>query len=691
MKKLQLFDFKASQNNRSYHLIPRPIAKVHMKYYLSRLVLVLPIILLTISFQSSLAQVSEPAAPQTITDLVVVPGNGEVRLSWTAPFDNGAPITSYKVVTWKTGSDVITTYPNLGTSTSTTITELTNGVSYSFMIYAVNSVGTSAESNVATAKPVTSASTAPRPITDLITLSRDGNARLIWTAPFDNGTPITSYKVVMWKTGSDVITTYPNLGTSTATTIKELTNGVSYSFKVYAVNSAGTSADSNVAIAKPVASAPSTDVPNRINDLVVTRDNGKVNLSWSKPNSNGDPLTSYVVTYWQVGTDNFVKKTLAADATKAQITNLTNGISYVFKINAKNGIGTSPDSNFDSATPSKSTTASVPNQVRKVIATPSSGQVVLSWIEPSDNGAFISSYVVIVSELGTNVFTTYPNLPDSTQTIITGLTNGKTYQFTVSAVNSVGIGKASDPITATPNNRNPIMVSNLRATPGDESVILTWSVSASNLDKISGYRIRVYEGGSNSFVPYTVLGKTTSFTLDGLKNGVPYGFRVIVMADGLGPDSKLILATPSASVPFPTNTPSKITDLKAVVGDSKVTLSWTPPNNGGSAINQYHIIQSKANTNSFTTIFYSGSTKNMVISGLQNDITYNFKVQAKNSAGLGQESNTVSVIPKSSTPQPVLPEWIKITAQWWAEGKISNLEYTQSIEWLINQGIIRLE
>ncbi|HUT06286.1 MAG TPA: fibronectin type III domain-containing protein, partial [Nitrosopumilaceae archaeon] len=365
------------------------------------------------------------STPQPITDLVAVPGNGKMRLSWTAPFDNGAPITSYKVVMWKTGSDVITTYPNLGTSTATSITELTNGVSYSFMIYAVNSVGTSAESNVATAKPVTSASTAPRPITDLITLSRDGNARLIWTAPFDNGTPITSYKVVMWKTGSDVITTYPNLGTSTATTIKELTNGVSYSFKVYAVNSAGTSADSNVAIAKPVASAPSTDVPNRINDLVVTRDNGKVNLSWSKPNSNGDPLTSYVVTYWQVGTDNFVKKTLAADATKAQITNLTNGISYVFKINAKNGIGTSPDSNFDSATPSKSTTASVPNQVRKVIATPSSGQVVLSWIEPSDNGAFISSYVVIVSELGTNVFTTYPNLPDSTQTIITGLTNGK--------------------------------------------------------------------------------------------------------------------------------------------------------------------------------------------------------------------------------------------------------------------------
>ena len=88
---------------------------------------------------------------------------------------------------------------------------------------------------------------------------------------------------------------------------------------------------------------------------------------------------------------------------------------------------------------------------------------------------------------------------------------------------------------------------------------------------------------------------------------------------------------------------------------------------------------------------YSGTTKSAVITGLQNDVTYNFKIQGKNAVGLGPESNTVSVIPKSSLPQPTIPTWIKTTAQWWAEGKISNLEYTKAIEWLINEGIIKLK
>jgi len=534
--------------------------------------------------------------------------------------------------------------------------------------------------------------TSPEPIIDLIAILGDGDVHLVWTAPDDNGSPIISYTVIMWQTGSDVFTTYPNLSTSTSALMQGLTNGISYSFKVLAINSAGTSLDSNIVSAKPSVTAPSTDVPNAITDFVATRDDGKVNLSWSRPNSNGSPITSFVVTYWQTGTDNFVKKTISPDATKSQITGLTNGISYVFKINSKNAIGTSSDSNIDSATPTTSTTPSVPNQVRKVFATPSDGQVLLSWIEPSDNGSFISSYVITVSEKNSNIFTTYPNLPDSTQTIITGLTNDKTYQFKVSAVNAIGQGKESDPVFSTPNNRNSIVVSNLKAIPGNESIKLSWSISPSNLEKVFGYRIRVYESDSSSFVSHSVVGKSTIFTIDGLKNGTPYGFRVItISADGLGPDSRTVFATPKIIPQIPQKAPGPITDLKVIPGDSAVTLSWTPPIVSGSSITQYQITQSKANTDSFTTIQYSGSTKSTVIKGLQNDITYNFKIQAKNSEGLGPESNTVSVIPKSPLPQPIIPSWVKTTAQWWVEGKISNLEYSQSIEWLINQGIIKLK
>ena len=63
---------------------------------------------------------------------------------------------------------------------------------------------------------------------------------------------------------------------------------------------------------------------------------------------------------------------------------MTNDVSYAFRINAVNSIGTSPDSNIESATPSKITVAKIPNQVRGVTAIPSNNQIFLSWIEPSD-------------------------------------------------------------------------------------------------------------------------------------------------------------------------------------------------------------------------------------------------------------------------------------------------------------------
>jgi len=38
-----------------------------------------------------------------------------------------------------------------------------------------------------------------------------------------------------------------------------------------------------------------------------------------------------------------------------------------------------------------------------------------------------------------------------------------------------------------------------------------------------------------------------------------------------------------------------------------------------------------------------------------------------------------------------IPDWIKNNAKWWAEGKISDFEYTQAIQWLINEGIIKIK
>lgn len=533
----------------------------------------------------------------------------------------------------------------------------------------------------------------PEAVTDLIAIPGNGEIHLSWSAPDNNGSPIASYKIIRWETGSDVFTTFPNLSTTTQAIATGLKNNVSYSFKVIAVNSIGSSTDSNIASAKPLSTAPLTDIPNPITDFIVTRGDTKVTMSWTKPNDNGSPITSYKVTYWQIGTDNFMKKTLDGKSTGGQITGLTNEASYAFKINAVNALGQSPDSNVDSATPSKSSIATVPNQVRGVTGIPSNGQVFLSWIEPSDNGSPITSYRITVNEKGSTVSTTYPNIGDVTKTTILGLQNNVSYEFKISAVNSVGIGKESSKISVIPTNKVPIAITNLKASPGNGQVTLTWSVSSTSLEDITGYRVRQFQTGSDSFVTHSIVGKKTSITIDSLTNGVPYGFRVIgVNAEGIGPESNIVYVTPMNQSPVIGKIPAQIGDLRATTGNNQIKLEWSAPFDNGYPITGYKIIQSNTGSSSFTTIQKYDTTPNAIITGLVNDVSYNFKVSAINSEGTAKESIAVSVIPKSpNAPKFIIPQWVKNNAGWWAEGKISDIEYVQAIEYLINQGIVKIK
>ena len=88
--------------------------------------------------------VAAPAAP---TGLTATPGDGRIQLSWTAPADTGGAAIDYYVI-YQNGVDVAHV-----PGTSTTITGLTNGVSYNFAVAAHNSAGTSAMSTVVSSTP----------------------------------------------------------------------------------------------------------------------------------------------------------------------------------------------------------------------------------------------------------------------------------------------------------------------------------------------------------------------------------------------------------------------------------------------------------------------------------------------------------------------------------------------------------
>jgi large repetitive protein len=531
------------------------------------------------------------------------------------------------------------------------------------------------------------AQTAPQAVTDLHAIPGVQQVELIWTAPFDNGSTITSYKIIMWQTGSDVFTTFPNLSTGTSAMVSDLKNGVSYSFKVIAVNSVGNSPDSNIVTAIPNPNL-FTSAPDAINDLRATRENAQVKLTWSAPFDNGQVITGYQISYWQIGSS--AVKTKTVTSTNAQITGLTNEIPYSFKVAAINSHGQGPDSNIVSATPSITVSASEPGQVRGLVVTPGDGQVLLAWNQPSSNGSPITGYRVTVTETGSQTFTTYPNVGTATKTTIAGLKNNVSYNFKVSAVNAVGIGKESVTVSTTPFKVNTIEITNIRTTSGDGKITLNWSVPSSSSDLISSYRIREYSPGFQSFVTHTILGKATLTTITGLANGLTYGFTILpVTSDGIGKESTLVYATPM-SKPSSQNVPKSVKNLAVTPGDGRVTVSWLAPD-GNQPITGYKVIYQKTGSSSFTTFLKTSSSTSAEIRGLTNGFSYNFKVVAFNDFGEGQESKTLVSTPKKPGSTLILPTWIKTNAKWWSEGLISDSEYVTGIEYLINQGIIKIK
>ncbi|MCU1467070.1 MAG: fibronectin type protein, partial [Actinomycetia bacterium] len=220
--------------------------------------------------------------------------------------------------------------------------------------------------------------------------------------------------------------------------------------------------------------------------------------------------------------------------------------------------------------------AAAPSAPQRVFAFPLNGRVPVGWSPPTNNDLPVTGYTVRAYRAGV-LQQTAVVAPTARSYMVTGLTNGKTYGFTVAASNATGTGAASAPLSVRVGT--PVFLQLPTASPGNGSMTVSWHPPITNGSDITRYTLTPYRSGvaqtSLVFGP-----ATTSTVITGLTNGDLYTFTVkATNANGTGPPSDQSVAV-NVGGPGPPGTPS------AAPGNASATVSWTAPatNNGSPVV-----------------------------------------------------------------------------------------------------------
>ena len=304
--------------------------------------------------------------------------------------------------------------------------------------------------------------------------------------------------------------------TSLSHLITGLANGTAYTFSVQATNVVGTgTASAPSAAVTPMLGAPTTPL-----SVTAVAGNKQATVSFAAPaNNGGSAILGYTVTASPGG------KTAVGVVNTLTVTGLTNGTAYTFTVTARNALGTSPASAPSAAV----TPGTVPNPPTAVKAVAGDTQATVSFKPPTNTGLNPILYYAVTSTPG-NISA----IGTASPIVVTGLTNGTRYTFKVTAVNAIGISRASTAsagVTPAMLPGAPTIGAATRASA--TSARVTFTAPASNGgSKITRYTVTATPGGRTS------SGTTSPRTVSGLTTGTTYTFTVFATnAVGNGPAS----------------------------------------------------------------------------------------------------------------------------------------------------------
>jgi len=387
-------------------------------------------------------------------------------------------------------------------------------------------------------------------------------------------------------------------------------------------------------------SARTKGVPDAPTGVSLTPKIGKINVDWSAPaDTGGIAISSYKV-YGGTSSPLPLIASVSASTRYYNQTGLSTGTTYYYQISAVNQYGDSTKTQSASATTPSAPSAPVISSI-----TPGIGTVGLVW-SAQNGGSDITSYSIYRSQTSGNQGLTPAASTPSTSFTDTGLTNGATYYYRVSATNGVGTSdKSAEASTTLPDV--PSAPSITTVTASNLKVDLTWGVPESHGSAITGYKVYRATAPNEQVTMPTATPASASYSDANVVNGVTYYYKVSAM-NGVGESEKSSESSATPQSPPPTATvPGIPTSFSATAGDAHVALSWAAPSNGGVTITAYRIYTGTSSGSLSYLTSVSGTSYDST--GLINGVVYYFQVSAVNGVGEGTKASEVSASPSAAT------------------------------------------
>ena len=416
---------------------------------------------------SGRAKAAIPAAPR------VTIGNssasGKPQLTWAA-VDGAAKYEIYRSTQQSTG------FTLLGTTTSTSYvnTGAAMGKTYYYKVRALNVDGAAG----AYSSTVSGAAKAVAPAAPTVTMtySDGGKPKLTWSAV----SGAASYRVYRSESRG---TGYSLLGTTTSTSYVNTgaAVGKTYYYRVKAVNSAGTSAYSNIVSGTARTPAPAAPVLKGGTSSA----SGKPQLTWAAV----DGAAKYDV-YRSNSADGTFSKVGSTDKTTYVNTGAVQGVTYFYKIRAVGASGASGFSN------------TVAIHVAGVVKAPAA--VVLSGIKADAAGITVTwkatanadTYNVLRRDASNTAWKVVARGVSGTSYKDTTVARGVMYSYTVQGVAADGVttgpydttGKSAKVTASASTTPGYVTMKDARrVTIGEKGILLTWT-TATNAKTYNVYR-----------------------------------------------------------------------------------------------------------------------------------------------------------------------------------------------------------